>query len=192
MYESRTQHPYEVAVASPQPLPVSADPVAEAMAQAQALQILAASTAAVQLSGERAQMVWIPGPGNQFMAVPREMLPAGYRHYETMPVPPQRDLSPVPLIDPRAQLVFAGGVGAGVAGAGIGWGLGQAFAGIAAAGGTGAVVVGLALWLLIKLTGAGGGGGGDTHVYNETHVTNHNTSRGWFGKTGSSTTTNNH
>ncbi|MEU0218519.1 hypothetical protein ABZ281_26930 [Streptomyces sp. NPDC006265] len=162
--------------------------MAEAMAQARALQILAASTGAVELSGERAQMVWIPGPGNQFMAVPREMLPAGYRHYETMPAPPQRDLTPVPLFDPRAQMVVASGIGAGTAGAGIGWGLGQAFAGIAAAGGTTAVVVGLAMWLLIKVMG---GGGGRTHVHNETHVTNHNTSR-WFGRSTSSTTTNNH
>ncbi|WP_069772200.1 hypothetical protein [Streptomyces sp. LUP30] len=188
MYDSGTQRPHEGAVTSPQHLPVAVDPVAEAMAQARTLQILAASTGTVELSGERAQMVWIPGPGNQFMAVPREMLPAGYRHYETMPAPPQRDLTPVPLFDPRAQLVAAGGIGAGAAGAGIGWGLGQAFAGIAAAGGTGAVVVGLALWLLIKVTG-GGGGGGRTHIHNETHVTNNNTSR-WFGRSTSSTTNN--
>lgn len=186
MYESGTQRPYEVAVATAQHLP-AVDPVAEAMAQARALQIVTASTHAVELSGERAQMVWVPGPGNQFMAVPREMLPAGYRHYEAMPAPQQRDLTPVPLFDPRAQLVAAGGIGAGAAGAGIGWGLGQAFAGIAAAGGTGAVVVGLALWLLIKVTS---GGGGRTHIHNENHVTNHNTSR-WFGHSTSTTTTTN-
>ncbi|WP_328765395.1 MULTISPECIES: hypothetical protein [unclassified Streptomyces] len=189
MYESGTQRSHEVAVATLQPLTTQADPVAEALAQARALQILTAATGTMERSGERAQMVWVPAPGNQFMAVPREMLPAGYLHHEAMPAPPQRDLTPVPLIDPRAQLVLAGGVGAGAAGAGIGWGLGQAFTGIAAAGGTTAVVAGLALWLLIKLTG-GSGGGATTHIHNESHVTNYNTSR-WFGHSTSSSTTNN-
>ncbi|MGX1887068.1 hypothetical protein [Streptomyces sp. NPDC055287] len=119
MYESGRQRPYEVAVATP---PAAVDPVAEAMAQARALQILAASTGTVELSGEREPMVWVPAPGNQFMAVPREMLPAGYLHQASMPAPQQRDLTLVPLIYPRAQLVAAGGICAGAAGTGIGWG----------------------------------------------------------------------
>lgn len=92
--------------------------------------------------------------------------------YETaapvLPSPP-RDLSPQPVIDPRAQLVLAGGVGAGAAGAGLGWGVGQAAAGIAALGGSSALLVIAALLLLAKLGRRGHGG--DTYNY---EITNNN------------------
>lgn len=89
-----------------------------------------------------------------------------------MPVTQPRDLSPQPLIDSRAQLVLAGGVGTGVAAAGVGWGLGQFLAPLAAVTSSGA------LWVLALLILAGAGtrrGGGDTYV-------THNHAK-WWGKT---------
>ncbi|RAJ70257.1 hypothetical protein K378_01422 [Streptomyces sp. Amel2xB2] len=82
---------------------------------------------------------------------------------------PARDLTPQPLIDPRAQLVLAGGVGAGAAGAGLGWGIGQAFTGIAALSGSSAVLMALLLLLLAKSRKRG-----TTTI----HVTNNNR---WWG-----------
>jgi hypothetical protein len=97
--------------------------------------------------------------------------------YEALPVTAQpvalRDLTPAPLIDPVAQRVLAGGIGAGATGAGVGWGVGQAFAGIAAFGGVTSLAVIAALLLVARL------GGSRTQIHNETHVTNTNR---WFGK----------
>ncbi|WP_424893282.1 hypothetical protein [Streptomyces sp. XH2] len=134
-------------------------------------------SAAVEPYSERGPMVWVPGPDGNFVGVPRDMLPAGYLHSTVMPAPPQRDLTPQPLIDPRAQIVLAGGVAAGAAGAGIGWGIGQAAAGIAAVSGSSALVVILALLLLAKA--ASRRGSATTYVHNETTVINTNR---WFGK----------
>lgn len=136
----------------------------------------------VELSGERAQIVFVPHGGG-YIGVPKDSLPAGYLHTQVMPAAQPRDLAPVPLLDPRAQMVAATGVGAGVAGAGIGWGIGQAAAGIGALSGGSALAVILAGLLLAKLTGRSAG---STHIHNETHITN-NTSNRWFGK---STTSN--
>ncbi|MCD9146063.1 hypothetical protein [Streptomyces albireticuli] len=136
--------------------------------------------ASVDLSGERQPVVWVPGPDGNFVGVPRDMLPAGYLHSPVMPAPPQRDLTPQPLIDPRAQLVLAVGIAAGTAGAGLGWGIGQAAAGIAAVSGSSGLIAALALLLLVKATGRGGS---TVQVHHETTVINTNR---WFGK---STTT---
>jgi hypothetical protein len=105
--------------------------------------------------------------------MPKHLAPA------PMQALPPRDLTPVPLIDPRAQLVVAGGIGAGAAGAGIGWGVGQAVAGIAAFSGSSALVVALLLLAAAKLTGGGASSTSTTNVHNETFVTNNNR---WFGK----------
>lgn len=136
----------------------------------------------VELSGERPDIVFVPHGGG-YVGVPKDSLPAGYLHTQFMPAAQPRDLTPVPLLDPRAQMVAATGVGAGAAGAGIGWGLGQAAPFIGALSCGTALAVILAGLLLTKLTGRSGG---STHVHNETHmvVTNHNR---WFGK---STTSN--
>ncbi|MFB4196305.1 hypothetical protein [Streptomyces carpaticus] len=78
-------------------------------------------------------MVWVPGPGNGFVAVPRSLLPADYfTPPAPTPAPPARG-GIAASIDPRAQVIAAGGVFA----AGTGWGIGQvlsAFAGLGTAG----------------------------------------------------------
>ncbi|MFB7761481.1 hypothetical protein [Streptomyces xiamenensis] len=78
-------------------------------------------------------MVWVPGPGNGFVAVPRSILPADYfAPTAPAPAPPARGGIGAG-IDPRAQVIAAGGVFA----AGTGWGIGQvlsAFAGLGTAG----------------------------------------------------------
>ncbi|MFB7762627.1 hypothetical protein [Streptomyces xiamenensis] len=78
-------------------------------------------------------MVWVPGPGNGFVAVPRSILPADYfAPPAPTPPPPARGGFGVG-IDPRAQVLAAGGAFA----AGTGWGIGQvlsAFAGLGTAG----------------------------------------------------------
>ncbi|GAB2606810.1 hypothetical protein GCM10027168_44560 [Streptomyces capparidis] len=134
----------------------------------------------VELAADRASMVWVPGPDGTFVAVPRHTLPDGYLHPPAMPAPQPRDLTPAPLVDPRAQLALAGGIGAGAAGAGIGFGIGQAAAGIAAVSGSSALVVVLALLLLTKLTSRGGD---RVTVHHETTVINHNR---WWGRSSSS------
>ncbi|WP_052398001.1 hypothetical protein [Streptomyces sp. NRRL F-5123] len=128
-------------------------------------------------------IVFVPH-GTGYVGVPKTSLPDGYLHPYVMPAPQPRDLTPVPLIDPRAQMVAASGISAGAAGAGIGWGIGQAAAGISAMSGGSALAVILAGLLLTKLSGRNSGG---TRVHNETHITNNNR---WFGKsttTGSTT-----
>lgn len=78
-------------------------------------------------------MVWVPGPGDGFVAVPRSLLPADYLTPPApTPAPPARG-SITAGIDPRAQVLAAGGLGIGAAG----WGLGQlvtAMAGLGTAG----------------------------------------------------------
>ncbi|WP_326598076.1 hypothetical protein [Streptomyces sp. NBC_01803] len=95
------------------------------------------------------------------------LMPVYEARTESALLPAPRDLTPQPLIDPRAQVLAGGGVCA----AGIGYGAGQilnAFAGI----GSGALMA-LALILLAAKMPARHTGG-DTY-----HVTNHNR---WFGK----------
>jgi hypothetical protein len=112
-------------------------------------------------------VVWVPDAYGRLVPMPKHLAPPPV--LATQP----RDLTPVPLFDPRAQLVAAGGIGAGAAGAGIGWGIGQAAAGIAAFSGSSAVVVIALLLLAARLTG--GSHGGDTI----TTVHNHNK---WWGR----------
>ncbi|WP_267940892.1 hypothetical protein, partial [Streptomyces sp. ST2-7A] len=94
-------------------------------------------------AGEREAMVWIPGPGNDFVAVPRSLLPADYLtpHPTASPA-----LDPEPRrrtgIDPRAQILTA----AGIATAGAGWGVAQVVSALAGFGAAG--IAALALLLL--------------------------------------------
>ncbi|MGW0984299.1 hypothetical protein ACWD33_26190 [Streptomyces xiamenensis] len=130
-------------------------------------------------------MVWAAQPGGGWVVTPRSAIPAHLLPPE--PTPP-RDLTPTPLIDPRAQVLAAGGVGVGVAG----WGLGQVLTAMA---GMGAAAVGALALLILAVRmpapgrrGVDAGGqqqpqaptGGD--VYNITnHTTVTNTNR-WGGR----------
>lgn len=123
-------------------------------------------------AGEREPMVWVPAAAGNFAAVPRSELPVGYLH-TPVPVPmPQRDLNPQPLIDPRAQILAAGGITA----AGIGWGAAQILSSLA--GLSGGALLGLAVLLVALRMPATRKGSGDT--YNVTNTTTNNNR--WFGK----------
>lgn len=117
---------------------------------------------------ERPGMIWVAGPGNQFVAVPRDILPADY----FQSAPPARDLTPRPGIDPVAQRMLYGGVGTGAAAAGVGWGLGEAAAGLSSGGGLLLLCL-LAAWKLSTSRG----GGNTTRITQTVH--HHNR---WFGK----------
>ncbi|MFE1357483.1 hypothetical protein [Streptomyces harbinensis] len=83
-------------------------------------------------------MVWVPGPGNGFVAVPRSLLPADY-FTPPAPAPPARG-GIAASIDPRAQVLAAGGLGIGAAG----WGLGQILSAMAGLGTAGLAALALA------------------------------------------------
>lgn len=125
--------------------------------------------AVIEMARERG-IAYLPDPYNPSRSV------AVYRDLVERPAPQQpRDLTPLPLIDPIAARLLAGGVGGGALGAGVGWGFGQAAAGIAAFGGSSAVLVVALLLAAAKLPSVGRGGG--THI--EKHVHHHNS---WWGK----------
>ncbi|MEV4046687.1 hypothetical protein [Streptomyces sp. NPDC049744] len=129
----------------------------------------------VELYGERQTtepVVYVPDAYGRMMPVSRSQADA---LMAAVPATAPRDLSPQPLLDSRAQLVLAGGLGTGAAAAGLGWGMGQFLAPLAAVTTSGAV------WVLALLLLAGAGGrramrGGDTYVtHNHTHAK-------WWGK----------
>jgi hypothetical protein len=128
----------------------------------------------VQLYGEHSgTVVYVPGPDGRMVAVLREHLPTAPAVYQP------RDLTPQPLIDPRAQRIAAGGLLAG----GAGFGAGQVLIGaghvVSAAAGLGSVVMWAAIAVVASrlapvLFGTG------REVHHHTHVTN---SARWFGRT---------
>ncbi|MEO3750155.1 hypothetical protein [Streptomyces sp. B6B3] len=119
--------------------------------------------AAVVPASERG-VVWVPDAyGRGMVPIARDLAPSLPERT------PPRDLSPRPLIDPRAQLVAAGGVCA----AGVGWGAGQLLNALAGVG-TGALLALALLVIALRMPKRPGRGGGDTY-----HITHHNK---WFGK----------
>lgn len=97
--------------------------------------------AAVELRGERQAVTWVPSGEN-----PNEMVCVPKEFVQPMQPAAPRDLTPQPLLDPKAQQLLAGGLGIGAAGAGLGWGAGQMFAGVAMMGTSGlAILLGLLL-----------------------------------------------
>ncbi|MFI7274204.1 hypothetical protein [Streptomyces sp. NPDC049879] len=123
--------------------------------------------ATVETAAER-RVAWVPDAYGRMVPMPRNLVPA-------MPTStPARDLTPAPLIDPRAQILIGGGLGAGAAG----WGIGQMLS--ALAGVSGGLLLGVAL-LLIAAKLPRRTGQGDTHI---THVTSH----GLFSRANSTTT----
>ncbi|WP_331760686.1 hypothetical protein [Streptomyces anulatus] len=129
-------------------------------------------TGAVQLHAEQVgTVVYVPGPGGQMVPVLREHLPTAPAIYQP------RDLTPQPLLDPRAQRLAAGGLLAG----GAGWGAGQLLLGagqlVSAAAGLGSLVMWAAVAVVASRLGPAllGTGRPTTTV----HVTNR---ASWFGR----------
>lgn len=120
------------------------------------------------------EVVWVPDAyGRGMVPITRDLAP---------PLPertPPRDLTPAPLIDPRAQVLAAGGIGIGAAG----WGVGQLLNALAGVG-SGAL---LAVALLVLAARMPKRTGGDTHIHTTHHTHNRNT---WFGKSATNSTTN--
>lgn len=121
-------------------------------------------TGPIELAADREPVVWVPDAYGQMVPMLKSQLPA------PTPTHAPRDLTPQPLIHPRAQILAA----AGIAAAGIGWGVGQAFTAFAGIG-TGSVMwaaLGVAAWKIAPAM---------TRTTNNTTVTTiHNTNR-WFG-----------
>ncbi|MFE1928695.1 hypothetical protein ACFW91_39865 [Streptomyces asoensis] len=132
-------------------------------------------TGTVQLYGEQSgTVVYVPGPEGRMVAVLREHLPSAPAAYQP------RDLTPQPLIDPRAQRIAAGGLLAG----GVGFGAGQLLIGagqiVSAAAGLGSVVMWAAVAVVASRLAPVLFGTGRATVHHHTHVT---ASSRWFGRT---------
>ncbi|NUW04317.1 hypothetical protein [Streptomyces sp. CAI 127] len=136
----------------------------------------------VELHVERHQeqhevIVWVPD-------VTGRMVPVSRSHADALiaavPATIPRDLTPQPLVDSRAQVVLAAGVGTGAAAAGIGYGLGQVIAPLAAFASSGA------LWALALVAVIGAAARRPPQT--TTHVTNHVDAR-WWGRATSDTRT---
>lgn len=134
-------------------------------------------TGAVQLHGEQTgTVVYVPGPEGRMVAVLREHLPAAPAVYQP------RDLTPQPLLDPRAQRLAAGGLLAG----GIGYGGGQLLLGVGQVVSALAGVGTVAMWAAVAVVASrlapalGAGRTGTVHHHRHTNVTTHTR---WFGRT---------
>ncbi|MFE4613732.1 hypothetical protein ACFRK5_36130 [Streptomyces niveus] len=133
----------------------------------------------VQLHDERQEpaeaVVWVPDAYGRMMPVSRSQADA---LLATVPVTAPRDLTPQPLVDSRAQVVLAAGVGTGAAAAGVGYGLGQVLAPLAAIGSSGV------LWALAFLAVLGTATRRGSQTTNTTYVTNN---ARWWGRTTTTT-----
>lgn len=137
-------------------------------------------TGPVELYAERAviePVVYVPDAYGRMVPVSRSQADA---LIAAVPATAPRDLSPQPLIDRRAQLVLAGGLGTGAAAAGIGYGLGQILAPLAA------ITSGGLLWA-VCLAAVIAAAVRRPNATNTTYVTHTHTTATWFGK---ATTTN--
>lgn len=92
---------------------------------------------------------------------------------------PERNLAPVPLLDPAAQKMLGGGIGVGCAAAGVGWGIGEAASGLGVGGG----LVILAIIVAAKWSGR-------ARVTQNVNVHQH--AHGWLGRNHHTTTTHHH
>ncbi|MFD4764254.1 hypothetical protein ACFWOJ_37200 [Streptomyces sp. NPDC058439] len=127
----------------------------------------------VELYGERLNtepVVWVPDAYGRMVPVSRSQADA---LIAAVPATPVRDLTPQPLIDSRAQVVLAAGIGTGTAAAGVGYGLGQVLAPLAAIGSSGL------LWALAMIAVVGTTARRTSSP--TTYVTNHVHAR-WWGK----------
>ncbi|MET8510799.1 hypothetical protein [Streptomyces sp. NPDC005077] len=128
-------------------------------------------TGAVRLHGEQGSVVYVPGPEGCMVAVLREHLPTAPVAYQP------RDLTPQPLLDPRAQRLAAGGLLAG----GAGFGAGQLLIGagqvVSAFAGLGSVVMWVAIAVVASRLAPALLGIGRPATVHHTTVNNR-----WFGR----------
>ncbi|MCX5312091.1 hypothetical protein [Streptomyces sp. NBC_00154] len=128
-------------------------------------------TGAVRLHGEQGPVVYVPGPEGHMVAVLREHLPTAPVAYQP------RDLTPQPLLDPRAQRLAAGGLLAG----GAGFGAGQLLIGagqvVSAFAGLGSVVMWAAIAVVASRLAPALLGTGRPATVHHTTVNNR-----WFGR----------
>lgn len=125
---------------------------------------IAYPTPPVEVYDQAQPAVWVPSAVDPNVMVPvakQYVLPA-------QPAAP-RDLTPQPLVDPRAQVIAASGVFA----AGAGWGVGQVLTPLVAGG------TGLFMWIAIAIVAARVTGGGRASTI--VHKTVHNHNR-WWGR----------
>ena len=134
-------------------------------------------TGSVSLYSEQPAIVYVPGPGGQMVAVLREHLPTA-----APAVYQPRDLTPVPLLDARAQRLAAGGLLAG----GVGFGGGQLLAGlgtaVSALAGLGSVVMWIAVAVVASRLAPTVLGTSRTGTVHHHHTTVTTSSR-WWGST---------
>lgn len=151
------------------------------LAQPYEVPLAAPLTGPVELYGERTSsepVVYVPDAYGRMVPVLRSQADA---LIAAVPATAPRDLTPQPLIDSRAQLVLAGGIGTGAAAAGVGYGLGQVLAPLAAITSSGLLWAVCLAAVIAGTSGRRAVRGGDTYV---TH--NHNHAK-WWGKAGSTT-----
>ncbi|MEU0705383.1 hypothetical protein ABZ513_31855 [Streptomyces bacillaris] len=147
----------------------------------------AALSGPVELHAERAAsaqehqepVVWVPDAYGRMVPVSRSHADA---LLAAVPATLPRDLTPQPLIDSRAQVVLAAGVGTGAAAAGVGYGLGQILAPLAAVASSGT------LWAIAFLAVVGAAARRTPARTTTTHITNHVDAR-WFGRSSATTKT---
>lgn len=135
----------------------------------------ASLTGAVQLRGEQTgTVVYVPAPDGRMVAVLREHLPTTPAIYQP------RDLTPQPILDPRAQRLAAGGLLAG----GLGYGGGQLLLGVgqavSALAGVGTVVMWAAVAVVASRIAPALTGGRATVHHHTTNITTHTR---WWGST---------
>ncbi|MGW3304694.1 hypothetical protein [Streptomyces rubiginosohelvolus] len=128
---------------------------------------------------QREVVVWVPDATGRMVPVSRSHADA---LIAAVPATIPRDLTPQPLVDSRAQVVLAAGIGTGAAAAGVGYGLGQVLAPLAAVASSGG------LWALAFLFVVGAAARRPASQ-TTTHVTNHVDAR-WFGRASAATTKN--
>lgn len=132
----------------------------------------------VELYAERQHeepVVYVPDAYGRMVPVSRSQADA---LLATVPATAPRDLTPQPLIDSRAQVVLAGGLGTGAAAAGVGYGLGQILAPLAAIGSS------TVLWVIALAAVLGTAA--RRPASNTTYVTNNVNAR-WWGRASSTT-----
>jgi hypothetical protein len=133
--------------------------------------------APIPVAADHDPVVYVPNAYGELVPMLRSQTPTAVQPA------PVRDLSPRPVIDPRAQVLAAGGIAA----AGVGWGASELLTAIAGIG-TGMVAALAVALLALRLAPAAlrTSGRGDTYISNTTtNVTNTNR---WLGKSATNIT----